>query len=153
METDTSFSSYSTQPAYTVEEPAIPEINMKTSSWFEPEPDRMSLCIPNQLFADLVSSNTGIVITDLDSFTQSDDEEEQQSLAVNTTLLEKIRANVADKFSGPAPSSVSQALVLYTTPFWPSTVNEQARREELKKPCKADNVRLDEEGMAMDVEQ
>jgi hypothetical protein len=33
-------SSYPSQPAYTVEEPTIPEINMKTSSWFEPERDR-----------------------------------------------------------------------------------------------------------------
>lgn len=32
--------SYPIQPAYTVEEPTIPEINMKTSSWFEPERDR-----------------------------------------------------------------------------------------------------------------
>lgn len=99
----------------------------------------------------------GIVITDLDSFTQSDDEEEQQTLAVNTTLLEKIRANVAEKFSGSVPSSTSQALVLYRTPPWPSAVNEQFKREELKEELKkeynADDAKLDEEDMAMDVEQ
>ena len=37
---DTEMSSYPTEPTYTVEEPTIPEINMKTSSWFEPERDR-----------------------------------------------------------------------------------------------------------------
>jgi len=33
-------SSPSLRPAYIVEEPTIPEINMKTSSWYEPERDR-----------------------------------------------------------------------------------------------------------------
>lgn len=27
------------QPVYTVEEPTVPEVNMKASSWYEPEPD------------------------------------------------------------------------------------------------------------------
>src|SRR5260221_7056739 len=41
MDTEMSYPpSYQIQPAYTVEEPTIPEINMKTSSWFEPERDR-----------------------------------------------------------------------------------------------------------------
>lgn len=29
----------SPHPVYTVEEPTIPEVDMKASSWYEPEPD------------------------------------------------------------------------------------------------------------------
>ena len=36
------------QPAYTVEEPAVPEVNMKASSWYEPEPD--SKCFAVHLY-------------------------------------------------------------------------------------------------------
>lgn len=39
-----SVSSPSLQPVYSVEEPtAIPEVKMKTSSWYELEPDRMCI--------------------------------------------------------------------------------------------------------------
>jgi len=41
MDAEMSFPpSHPIQPAYIVEEPTIPEINMKTLSWFEPERDR-----------------------------------------------------------------------------------------------------------------
>lgn len=32
----------SPQPVYVVEEPIVPEVNMKASSWYEPEPDSKS---------------------------------------------------------------------------------------------------------------
>lgn len=33
------------QPVYTVEEPTVPEVNMKASSWYEPEPDSKSFTV------------------------------------------------------------------------------------------------------------
>ena len=33
------------QPAYTVEEPTVPEVDMKASSWYEPEPDSKSFIV------------------------------------------------------------------------------------------------------------
>ncbi|KAF8813606.1 hypothetical protein BYT27DRAFT_7180359 [Phlegmacium glaucopus] len=40
----------SPQPVYTVEEPMVPEVNMKASSWYEPEPDSKSFIVyPFQL--------------------------------------------------------------------------------------------------------
>jgi hypothetical protein len=89
------------------------------------------------------------VITDLDAFTQSDDEEEGQTLAVNTVLLDKIRANVVEASTPPT----SQALVLFRPLAW--AAEEQTRREELitahKVRVQAD-LQTDEEDMAMDVE-
>jgi hypothetical protein len=33
------------QPVYTVEEPTVPEVDMKASSWYEPEPDSKSFIV------------------------------------------------------------------------------------------------------------
>jgi hypothetical protein len=33
------------QPVHTVEEPTVPEVNMKASSWYEPEPDSKSFTV------------------------------------------------------------------------------------------------------------
>lgn len=150
-------SSYPTQPVYTVEEPTIPEITMKISSWFEPERDS-TLYILRRYLLDKpdVCGSTGIVITDLDSFTQSDDEDEQ-SVTVNAALLEKIRANVVDQCPIPlAPTS--QALVLFRPLPWASAMNEGENREALKQAHKEKKVHselhmtLDGEDMAMEVE-
>jgi hypothetical protein len=107
----------------------------------------------------LNSGPLGIIITDLDSFTQSDDEEERD-LAVNTALLEKIRANVVDESPNPLLPTTSRALVLFRPLPWASAVNEEAKREELKKAHKANkvhsrmgmDVKLEEDDMAMEVE-
>ncbi|KAF8647063.1 hypothetical protein AX16_006898 [Volvariella volvacea WC 439] len=94
---------------YSVEEP-IPEVKMKTSSWYEPEPDR-------------------IVITDLDSYSDDEDEVETVNDSVNSSsgstleispaLLEHIRSRSKASLDPhltqpPIPeSSPSQALVLF----------------------------------------
>jgi len=74
----------------------VPEVNMKVSSWYEPEPDR-------------------IVITDLDLFTESDDERERESeekFDINPVLLDCIRGKELGKNS-PHPNATSTALVLF----------------------------------------
>jgi len=82
------------QPVYAAEEPTVPEVNMKTSSWYEPEPDR-------------------IVITDLDLFTDSDDEcEHEKRVDINPVLLDCIRGKELGRDS-PHPKATSTALVLF----------------------------------------
>ncbi|KAJ3724981.1 hypothetical protein DFJ43DRAFT_1090104 [Lentinula guzmanii] len=108
MEVEYSSMSPSIQPD-SVEEPSspsllLPEIQMKSSSWYEPEPDR-------------------IVVTDLDS---SDDEDEAELVnpVVSPTLLERIRQR--ELFNTvPVPSLPNQqALVLYRPLTRPSTYTE-----------------------------
>ncbi|KAF5321219.1 hypothetical protein D9619_001406 [Psilocybe cf. subviscida] len=88
-------------PTYTVEEPQIPEVTMKTSSWYEPERDR-------------------IVVTDIDSFAQSDDEGEDNSSAnahhINPALLSRIRAAATRSTPSsllPTHPTNSQAVILF----------------------------------------
>lgn len=53
------------------------------------------------------------MITDLDSFTESDDEEEQE-VTVNPALLKRIRNNsLRSPNTSPAPTVTSQALILF----------------------------------------
>ncbi|KAJ3988315.1 hypothetical protein F5890DRAFT_1492793 [Lentinula detonsa] len=108
MEVEYSSMTPSIQPD-SVEEPSspsllLPEIQMKSSSWYEPEPDR-------------------IVVTDLDS---SDDEDEAELVnpVVSPTLLERIRQR--ELFNTvPVPSLPNQqALVLYRPLTRPSTYTE-----------------------------
>ncbi|KAF8891653.1 hypothetical protein BD779DRAFT_1670638 [Infundibulicybe gibba] len=74
-----------------IEEAVAPEIKMKTSSWYEPEPDR-------------------IVVTDLDS---SDDEDGgTEVLTITPAYLKHIQTRIPRPLAGP-PSGVSQAVVLY----------------------------------------
>lgn len=69
-------------------------------------------------------------------------------MAVNTALLDKLRAKVVDDPANSLlPASTSQALVLFRPPPWASAVNG----EEAKKADKVD-MKLDEEDMAMEVE-
>ncbi|KAJ7733095.1 hypothetical protein B0H14DRAFT_3422397 [Mycena olivaceomarginata] len=74
--------------------PVVPEITMKTSSWYEPEPDR-------------------IVITDLDSFSDED-----ADTVDNDASGPRISAELLARLTRPLPPSVpipppSQALVLF----------------------------------------
>jgi hypothetical protein len=79
-------------------------------------------------------------------------------MAVNTALLDKIRAKVVDKSANTLLSATSQALVLFRPPPWASAMNEEAKREEVKRAHKETKIhrqvdmRLDEEDMAMEVE-
>jgi len=97
------------QPVYIVEEPTVPEVDMKASSWYEREPDR-------------------IVITDLDLFTESDDEcerEREESVNINPILLDCIRNKELGEKNSPHPKATSTALVL----FKPLPGLEQLQRE------------------------
>ena len=73
-------------------------------------------------------------------------------MAVNTALLDKIRAKVVDEPANSLlPATTSQALVLFRPPPWASAVNDEANREEAKRAHKVD-MKLDDEDMAMEVE-
>ncbi|RDB25438.1 hypothetical protein Hypma_008113 [Hypsizygus marmoreus] len=79
-----------------IEEPTVPEVKMKSSSWYEPERDR-------------------IVVTDLDSSSDEDDENadpDTASISISRALLRQISSRNATK---PIllPPSQSQALVLF----------------------------------------
>lgn len=118
------------QPVYIVEEPTVPEVDMKASSWYEPEPDSKSFKV---LFYQYLCSNNhdlwlGIVITDLDLFTESDDERErerEESVDINPILLDCIRNKELGGKSSPHPKATSTALVL----FKPLPGIEQLQRE------------------------
>ncbi|KAJ3805874.1 hypothetical protein F5876DRAFT_51089 [Lentinula aff. lateritia] len=142
MEVEYSSISPSIQPD-SVEEPtspslSVPEIRMKGSSWYEPEPDR-------------------IVVTDLDS---SDDEYENErepvSPLVSPTLLERIRQRELSNVL-PLPSSLDRhALVLYRPLTRPSNnlepedtelvSNQDAVPDAVSLPSTAQDVEM------MDVE-
>ncbi|KAJ6558608.1 hypothetical protein DFH09DRAFT_1163325, partial [Mycena vulgaris] len=71
--------------------PTVPEITMKTSSWYEPEPDR-------------------IVVTDLDS-TSDDEVDEDAHPLISTALLDRLKTRPLQPTLPPQPDS--QALVLF----------------------------------------
>jgi len=75
-------------------------------------------------------------------------------MAVNTALLDKIRAKVVDESASSLLSATtSQALVLFRPPPWASAVNEEAKSEQKEtKIHRQVDVKLDEEDMAMEVE-
>ncbi|KAJ7084278.1 hypothetical protein B0H15DRAFT_848489 [Mycena belliarum] len=91
--------------------PAAPEITMKTSSWYEPEPDR-------------------IVVTDLDSPSDEEVDGDAPPL-VSPALIDRLKSRPL-QHSLPAPSH-SQALVLFRPLIAPPppetkpTVNETDR--------------------------
>jgi len=109
------------QPVYTVEEPTVPEVNMKASSWYEPEPDR-------------------IVITDLDLFTESDDECEGR-VNINPVLLDCIRGKELGERNSPNPKVTSTALVL----FRPLPGFERLHRETVTQAKTVDENTMDVE--------
>jgi len=109
------------QPVYTVEEPLVPEVDMKASSWYEPEPDR-------------------IVITDLDLFTESDDEcKREESVNINPILLDCIRNKELGEKNLPHPKATSTALVL----FKPLPGLEQLQREGVTQAKAVDENAMD----------
>lgn len=129
--------------AYIVEEPPVPEINMKTSSWYELEPDRQWTAI---LVATGANKGAGIVITDLDSFNESDDEGEQDaSHVVNPALLERLRSKQRGHHL-ESPPATSQALVLFRPLPYIQPVIEEVEDEDEPK----DNNRRDEEAMEIE---
>ncbi|KAF8894904.1 hypothetical protein CPB84DRAFT_1748430 [Gymnopilus junonius] len=118
------------QTPYTVEEPLAPEVKMKSSSWYEPEPDR-------------------IVITDMDSFTE-EDEEQDGNVSINPVLLDAIRSNTIENSTTtktPAEST-SQALVLFR-PL--PTGSDMKKKDEEQRTRGAVETRVVDED-AMDVE-
>jgi len=121
---------------YTVEEPEVPEVNMKTSSWYEPEPDR-------------------IVITDMDSFTQ-EDEEEDERVSINPALLDRIRSNTIESSTTtpgkPAPRT-SQALVLFKPlPLGEREAEIRKMEEDRKEKEAVERKQVIADEDAMDVE-
>jgi hypothetical protein len=114
-----------------VEEPSIPDVKMRTSSWYEPEPDRTSFRILT--FDKLILQySLGIVVTDLDSFSDDDDDESAEldtsSISISRPLLERL-ASHAKKLIDPPPPSSSQALVLYR-PLRHGAVTDDSKSNE-----------------------
>lgn len=121
----------------------------------------LTVCVSGAFttISDQVSLLVGIVITDLDSFTQSDDEDEPAGSVVNPVLLERIRANTLEKSPlSPAASTppTSQALVLYKPLPWYKDTDgdgeaiQRGRKEEVTKVHVYDCIPFDDD--AMDVE-
>ncbi|KAF9562790.1 hypothetical protein CPC08DRAFT_706495 [Agrocybe pediades] len=131
-----STSTYET--SYTVEEPKAPEVAMKTSSWYEPEPNR-------------------IIITDMDSFTQSDDEDDG-IVSVNPAFLDRMRKRALQSSTStpriPVPPSTSQALVLFQPlPLMNGDLEvAKARDERQKQAATASKEEPVTDEDAMDVE-
>ncbi|KAJ7287698.1 hypothetical protein C8J57DRAFT_1496131 [Mycena rebaudengoi] len=75
--------------------PTVPDIKMKSSSWYEPEPDR-------------------IIITDLNS--SSDEEDADASpdpLTISPALLQRLNLRAREAKLAPPQPPQSQALVLF----------------------------------------
>ncbi|KAH9485312.1 hypothetical protein JR316_0002220 [Psilocybe cubensis] len=140
----TSTSHYSTdRPPYTIEEPSsAPEVKMKNSSWYELGPDR-------------------IIITDMDSFAQ-EDEEENETISVNTALLDRIRSNTLEASSSSSKSPAtgpSQALILFKPLVAPEDKEdmkkmqeeeEERRRKQAEAKAAAEMEMLKREGETID---
>jgi hypothetical protein len=78
------------------------------------------------------------VITDLDLFTESDDEREE-SVNINPILLNCIRSKEFDKTNSPRPKATSTALVL----FRPPPGSEQLQREGVPQVKTVDENAMD----------
>ncbi|KAI3615286.1 hypothetical protein WG66_003620 [Moniliophthora roreri] len=111
-------------------EPIIPEIKMKGSSWYEPEPDR-------------------IVVTDLDS---SDDDEDslydpEGPFTISPALLQRIRERDLLKASVPPDAGQTQALTLYRPPLIPLPPEEEEEKvaEEAISDIAVDDDKMDVE--------
>ena len=82
----------------------------------------------------------GIVITDLDLFTESDDERErEESVNINPILLDCIRSKELDENSSPHRKATSTALVL----FQPLPGLEQLQREGVTQAKVVDENAMD----------
>ncbi|KAJ3823921.1 hypothetical protein F5878DRAFT_537348 [Lentinula raphanica] len=123
MEVEYSSTTPTIQPD-SVEEPtspslSLPEVRMKGSSWYEPEPDR-------------------IVVTDLDSSDEEDEDEVEPVLnpIVSPALLERIRQRelLSTVSMSVPPLPDQQALVLYRPLPRPSTyIEPEDEQSEIPK--------------------
>ncbi|KAF8210071.1 hypothetical protein K438DRAFT_139015 [Mycena galopus ATCC 62051] len=93
--------------------PDVPEITMKTSSWYEPEPDR-------------------IVITDLRSFSDEDDADEASTNASGPQISPALLAHLKRPLAPPVPPPPeSQALILFRPlPFAQNTAPKPDTRDD-----------------------
>ncbi|KAK0212996.1 hypothetical protein DFS33DRAFT_1285807 [Desarmillaria ectypa] len=108
-----------------VEEP-IHDVKMKKSTWYEPEPDR-------------------IVVTDLDSSDDEDDNEQDTALSISPALVECIRSR---QLSSSLPTPATHALVLYRPLPIPTTENpveEQQLQPQLEREPPTDDDAMDVE--------
>ena len=90
----------------------------------------------------------------MDSFTQSD-EEEDPSLSINPVLLGRIRTNGFDSSTSSRltlPSSTSQALVLFKPLPFSETEIERVKEVQSKRETEDKNAEGDEDEDAMDIE-
>jgi hypothetical protein len=123
-----------------VEEPEqdIPEVEMKTSSWYEIDPHRQSLTQGNGLFHFSTFANKlhlGIVITDLDSFESEDGNvdggNEFSGVTVNANLLKYLKDQPPLVPRGLLGSPAgNQALVLFRPLLIPDEVEQRVRDVE-----------------------
>uniref|UniRef100_A0A0W0GDZ2 Uncharacterized protein n=1 Tax=Moniliophthora roreri TaxID=221103 RepID=A0A0W0GDZ2_MONRR len=130
-------------------EPIIPEIKMKGSSWYEPEPDREPSASSSSLCHDLPTRRTGIVVTDLDS---SDDDEDslydpEGPFTISPALLQRIRERDLLKASVPPDAGQTQALTLYRPPLIPLPPEEEEEKvaEEAISDIAVDDDKMDVE--------
>lgn len=107
-----------------------------------------------ELIAYLGPPLSGIVITDMDSFAQSDDEE-GPDLTVNSVLLDRIRTNKFDSSTtapSTSPSSTSQALVLFQPLPLSEMDMERVKEVQAKQKQEAEVKRAEKDEDAMDIE-
>ena len=139
--------------------PLIKDIRMHSSSWYEPERDRTSSLLFSPPFYNGTEGkrNTGIVVTDLNS---SSDEEEESSPKSQPTVLPTA---LFDPFRGPfhaglppLPPQQQQALILYKPLPLPSssssTPNDDDDEKEEEESRTTQVPVIDEDDDAMDVE-
>jgi len=111
----------------------VPDVKMKSSSWYEPEPDR-------------------IVITNLDSSSDEDDDATMDStpVSIHPALLNRIRNNaLTSGLNTSLPSPSSQALVLFKPVSVPEVLPQRKQGIEEAVIKKGSRVQEDD---AMDTE-
>jgi len=97
---------------------------------------------------------SGIVITDIDSFAQSDDEEDP-NVTINPVLLDRIRTNKFDSCTNSqstTPSSTSQALVLFQPLPLSEMEMERVKEAQAKQKQETEVKRAETDEDAMDIE-
>jgi len=120
----------------TIEEPSIPEVKMKSSSWYEPEPDR-------------------IIITDLESSSDEEDNPDTD-ISISPALLQKISSHSRDLTEPGVPlPSTSHALVLFKPLLLPGSGSPPVVEERTKATTslnRSATAGVVEDDDAMDVE-
>lgn len=93
--------------------PTVPEITMKTSSWYEPEPNRACFCDLQHPKVHL--TRPGIVITDLNSYSDDEDEPDAgtDTPLISPALIERIKTRPRELTLPVHPQPPTQALVLF----------------------------------------